>query len=622
MKKEIKKVIIGMAAALLSTVTMTTVFAGTWVVENERWRYQDDMGRQVSDIWIQDGMEHYRIDKNGYLQLGWVLDNDRWYFLDTRIGGPQGKRMTGWQWIDGKCYYLDPAQNGTAAISSITPDGYPVDATGAWIDRNGTPYFEEGKGISSAQIVDIRVVGSGGAPVTGGGRSTVSGGGSGGGSSGGDSGSGGSGGSIYDEEWRDYSDSSVGNNANDFKNGNYSQMTARQREEVKAAIDDFKETYFFEGMSDFEKEIMIIRWLVDGCTYERTSGWENSTAYSCIINGRAQCSGYADAFLQTAKSCGLEVRYVSNSTHAWNLIQLDGDWYHVDVTWEDPIGNNRYGFSSLRNQYINLEDSEIRGIRSHRTWSPSSTKCNGSKYGPAVIKQYIEDGTIDTSKGESYEERANKLIERIRNEDGSNIIEFVNVESAAEQICSYMAKQIERRQSKFAFIVRYPSSYTSYKSGNYTKVYNFNKEIRAKVEQNINSQYEDILKYKIISYISADTDGSGNYFGKAEGRLQYADAPKEQYQYLIHYIDSDTKKEVGVQKGETERAATKELRYPSGYSYDYSKKHKINKGSPTFNSSVFQILGNGDVEMTIYVIKKDAGSSNPTKATPSSASEP
>lgn len=44
-----------------------------------------------------------------------------------------------------------------------------------------------------------------------------------------------------------------------------------------------------------------------------------------------------DAFLQTAKLCGLDARYIHNSSHAWNLVKLDGDWYHVDVTWEDPI---------------------------------------------------------------------------------------------------------------------------------------------------------------------------------------------------------------------------------------------------------------------------------------------
>lgn len=628
MKKQIRKITMKMVTtALLSTIIVSTAVAGTWESNGGQWRYRNDAGQQISSSWVQDGNYSYLIDENGYMQIGWVLHNGKWYFLDTRIGGPQGNRMVGWQWIDGKCYYLDPAQNGAAVISGITTDGYRVDVTGAWIDEMGKPYYEVGKGISSTQIVDVRAAGPGGALATNGGNMAVSGSGGSGGGGGGGSSSGGSGGSssgniIYDDEWNDYSDDSVSHSANDFKNGNYNQMTSRQREQVKDAIEEFKETYFTEGMSDFEKEIMIIRWLVENCTYEKASGWKNSTAYSCIINGKAQCSGYADAFLQTAKSCGLEVRYVSNSSHAWNLIKLDGDWYHVDVTWEDPIGNNTYGFSALRNKYINLEDSEIRGVSSHRTWSPSSVKCQGSKYGPDVVSQYLKDGTIDTSKGESHEERINHLIDSIRNEDGSNIISFKSVEDASEKIYNYMKKQIEGRQSEYAYMVRYPSTYTSYKTGNYTKVSNFNREIRANVEERINSQYGERLKYKVNLYMFTDIDSEGNYLSRADNKLYYANEtiPEKKYQYTIHYVDEDTKEEVGVQTGETERAKNVALEYPEGYGFYHSASPRVDKGYVAYTSSTFQILGREDIELTIYVGSQRASGSNITKATPSSAS--
>lgn len=35
-------------------------------------------------------------------------------------------------------------------------------------------------------------------------------------------------------------------------------------------------------------------------------------------------------------SADFKDRYVYNTSHAWNLVRIDGDWYHVDVTWEDP----------------------------------------------------------------------------------------------------------------------------------------------------------------------------------------------------------------------------------------------------------------------------------------------
>ena len=149
--------------------------------------------------------------------------------------------------------------------------------------------------------------------------------GSGSGGSGGGSSSSGSSSGRSDSRWEGYSDSSVSHSANDFTTGNWGQMSSDERLDVNDAIEAFKDEYITEGMSDFEKELLIIQWLVENCTYEAAEGWSNATAYSCIVSGEAQCAGYADAFLQTAKACGLEARYIHNSDHAWNLVKLDGD---------------------------------------------------------------------------------------------------------------------------------------------------------------------------------------------------------------------------------------------------------------------------------------------------------
>ena len=109
------------------------------------------------------------------------------------------------------------------------------------------------------------------------------------------------------------SDNSVSQAANDFKNGNYGMMSAAEWKKTKAEIEKFKVKYITSDMSDFEKEIKIIEWLVENCEYQLGDAWSRSTAYSCIVLGKAQCSGYADAFLQTVKLCGLDVRYILTS---------------------------------------------------------------------------------------------------------------------------------------------------------------------------------------------------------------------------------------------------------------------------------------------------------------------
>ena len=63
------------------------------------------------------------------------------------------------------------------------------------------------------------------------------------------------------------SDNSVSQAANDFKNGNYGMMSAAEWKKTKAEIEKFKVKYITSDMSDFEKEIKIIEWLVENCEY-------------------------------------------------------------------------------------------------------------------------------------------------------------------------------------------------------------------------------------------------------------------------------------------------------------------------------------------------------------------
>lgn len=596
------------AAALLSAMMGTTAFGGTWQTTAGGWQYLADNGQPVAGSWIVDNGQDYRIHENGtmatgwyqdmadggrwyYLdpqsgamRTGWIFDNGSWYFLDTRIGGPRGGMLTGWQWIDGKCYYLDPARGGAMAAGTTTPDGYWVDASGAWTDDAGTPYYEAGKGISSTVSVPIFDGSAGAGTSAGTGKSSYS-------------------GSSYtytDSEWDDYSDSSVQYGANDFTTGNYGMMSQDERDEVEDAIQEFKDAYITGDMSDFEKEIVIIQWLVENCEYEKGDGWENATAYSCIVNGKAQCSGYADAFLQTAKACGLNARYIYNSSHAWNLIELDGDWYHVDVTFEDPIGSNDYGFDKLRNKYINLEDSQIKGINSHHTWNPSSASGTGTDYGPSVVAEYLDSGNVDTSLGESFADSMDDFFADIENEDGSNIIYYSSVSQTADDICAYLEKEIDSRAYSFNFVVRYPEEYTASVTGNYSKLADINNDIEEKVNDRINDAYGDILKNPVKIFLFLERDAQVCFYAHENGSIYYKEGKGKQISYAIHYVDTDGN-DVGTQTGTSEKGSSIELQFPEGYSWisNASINYEVNKGKATYGGDSVYILAASNLDMDV-----------------------
>lgn len=67
------------------------------------------------------------------------------------------------------------------------------------------------------------------------------------------------------------------------------------------------------------------------------------TAYGLLSSGLAVCEGYARTFSALLDEVGIENYYVTgygdDVLHAWNMVKVDGEYYYVDVTWDDPVPN-------------------------------------------------------------------------------------------------------------------------------------------------------------------------------------------------------------------------------------------------------------------------------------------
>jgi len=100
-----------------------------------------------------------------------------------------------------------------------------------------------------------------------------------------------------------------------------------------------------EDMPDYEAEIAIHNWLCENVDYENAPEYTGGpvprmcTAVGALLDGRANCQGYSDAFWLLGKLAGLNVRrqdgWCEGLAHQWNLIELDGEWYIVDITHDD-----------------------------------------------------------------------------------------------------------------------------------------------------------------------------------------------------------------------------------------------------------------------------------------------
>ena len=114
--------------------------SGDWSRDARGWRFKDSKGEDIIDRWGYLDWNGtggwYFFDKDGYMITGWMEWQGKRYFLHNLSDNTMGHMYTGWHEIDGKWYYFNPSQGadqGAMARDTVTPDGYRVDAEGAWV---------------------------------------------------------------------------------------------------------------------------------------------------------------------------------------------------------------------------------------------------------------------------------------------------------------------------------------------------------------------------------------------------------------------------------------------------------------------------------------------------------
>lgn len=95
-----------------------------------------------------------------------------------------------------------------------------------------------------------------------------------------------------------------------------------------------------DNKTEYEKVKAIHDYIVENVTYDLST--EKNTAYTALVYQVSACQGYATLLYKMLTDAGIECRIIGGSTdgtpHAWNIVKVDGIWYNVDCTWDDPIG--------------------------------------------------------------------------------------------------------------------------------------------------------------------------------------------------------------------------------------------------------------------------------------------
>ena len=115
--------------------------------------------------------------------------------------------------------------------------------------------------------------------------------------------------------------------------------------------------------TDLERVFYVHEWLVQNIAYDREhlsdDVQDDHNLRGALLEGTAVCDGYAKTYALTLRKLGITGVLVTSKDigHAWNMVELDGNWYQVDCTWDDPVdGSDQLGYCMHKHLLCTTEE--------------------------------------------------------------------------------------------------------------------------------------------------------------------------------------------------------------------------------------------------------------------------
>ncbi len=209
------------------------------------------------------------------------------------------------------------------------------------------------------------------------------------------------------------------------------------RERIRVIREDFISNYIKEDMTDYEKLLVTHDYIVNNSRYDDRLFHdsmlppESYSSYGVLALGIGVCEGYAKAMKYILDDLGMRSIIVVGESmgenHAWNLVELDGDYYHIDSTWDDPVTDN--GKDILRYNYFNLDDESLS--KTHRWDKDDYPRANGRIYNYFTYNNLLVSSSIELEQKlrEAILKKATGLSLKFEGFDGqtqlNNMIETI-----------------------------------------------------------------------------------------------------------------------------------------------------------------------------------------------------
>ena len=202
---------------------------------------------------------------------------------------------------------------------------------------------------------------------------------------------------------------------------NYSELTksySNVTEDDINTINSILNSIIKPGMTETEKIRTVHNWIVCNTTYNDNyydRGDSFNHVSNLLNNKTGVCQGYSVTFYIFMKQMGIPCTLVMGNTddvsHAWNAVKLDGNWYYIDVTWDDPVVNgtsNYPGGDNISYEYLLCTYNHISMTHKEDNYIGTTPLPNGisNDYNDLM---YRMSGFTNVMRVNSSEELADRL---------------------------------------------------------------------------------------------------------------------------------------------------------------------------------------------------------------------
>lgn len=119
-------------------------------------------------------------------------------------------------------------------------------------------------------------------------------------------------------------------------------------------------------LSDRENIKNIHDYIINNSKYDsaraedKVSLYRSDIAYGPLFQGYAICGGYTDLMELFLEKLNIKSYKISSNNHIWNALLLDGTWYHLDLTWDDPVASD--GNDYLEYDYFLIDTNRLLSL--------------------------------------------------------------------------------------------------------------------------------------------------------------------------------------------------------------------------------------------------------------------